>query len=160
MDQSHMYKAPILVFSIILVAVKVNIVLPDEVQSRSLADKLRRIDFLGSLTLVTAVGTPLLAFNLKTSEEMPWSDPLICGLLASGVVSTILFVLVEKYFASYPVMPVRLIVQRTPLAVSIANLFGSISAFSMVSMVSVPFACIFSTHFSIDIQRAPRMFVS
>ena len=135
-----------MIFSFIVVATKVNIILPDEVQSRTLTDKLRRIDFLGSLTLVTAVGSFLLAFNLKTSEEMPWSDPLICGLLVSSVISIILFALVEKYWAPYPVMPVRLIVQRTPLAVSIANLFGSISAFSMASVDSVPCAP-YSNHF-------------
>ncbi|KAK2466351.1 hypothetical protein APHAL10511_001993 [Amanita phalloides] len=124
---------PLLVFSIALVAIKVNIVLPHEVQNRSLTDKLRRIDFLGSLALVTAVGTFLLAFSLKASEEMHWSDPLICGLFITSIISTVLFVVVEKHFAPYPVMPVHLITQRTPLSVSVANFFASITAYSMAS---------------------------
>lgn len=135
-------QAPILVFSIVLVTMKVNIVLPDEVQSRSLADRLRRIDFLGSLTLVTAVGSFLLAFDLKTSEEMLWSDPLICGFLITAIISTVLFVIVEKYFAPFPVMPIRLITKRTPLAVSLTNFFGSVSAFSMIYNVPLYFTAV------------------
>ncbi|KIY49534.1 MFS general substrate transporter [Fistulina hepatica ATCC 64428] len=125
---------PILIFSIVLVAWKVNIVLPYEVQNQSLADKLRRIDIFGSLTLVTTVGCLLLGFSLKTMEEIPWSHPLIWGLFVASVVFGVLFVLVEKHWAPYPVMPLRLMVQRTPLAVCIANFVSSATAFSMVSL--------------------------
>jgi len=116
----------------VLVATKVNIRLPDDVHNQRLSDKLRRMDFLGSLTLVGAVGCLLLGFGLKTAEEMEWSDPLIAGLLMASVIFGLLFVLVEKYWAPYPVMPLRLITQRTPLAVSISNFLTSMSAFSMV----------------------------
>jgi hypothetical protein len=98
-------------------------------------DKLRRIDYLGSLTLVGAVGCLLLAFSLKTTEEMEWSHTLIWSLLVASVISCVLFIWVEKDWASDPVMPIRLITQRTPCAVSVANLFASISAFSMVCPV-------------------------
>ncbi|KAF8639934.1 hypothetical protein AX17_001184 [Amanita inopinata Kibby_2008] len=135
-------QTPILLFSFILVAIKVNIVLPDEVQNQSLADRLRRIDFLGSLTLVMAVGSSLLALSLKTSEEMPWSDPLIWGLLVTSIASTASFILVETYWAPFPVMPIRLITQRTPLAVSVSNLLASISAFSMIYNVPLYFSAV------------------
>lgn len=132
-------QAPILLFSFVLVATKVNIKLPDEVQNQRLSDKLRRIDYLGSLTLVGAVGCLLLGFSLKSTEEMAWSDPIIVVLLASSVIFGFLFVLVEKYWAPFPVMPLRLITQRTPLAVSMSNLFMSMSAFSMVSYHAIYF---------------------
>ena len=125
-----------LIFSIVVVATKVNIQLPDEIQNQSLSDKLRRIDFFGSLTLVGAVGCLLLGFSLKSTEEMEWSNPLIIGLLIASVIFGVFFVLVEKYWAPFPVMPLRLMTQRTPLAVSISNLFLSMSAFSMVSSMS------------------------
>ncbi|PFH52884.1 hypothetical protein AMATHDRAFT_1920 [Amanita thiersii Skay4041] len=131
-------QAPILAFSFILVALKVNIELPDEVRYRSLQDRLQRIDVLGCLTLVTTVGSLLLSFSLKTSEELPWSHPIVCGLFTISFISTILFVLVEKYWAVFPVMPIRLITKRTPLAVSLSNLLTSISAFSMASLYNVP----------------------
>jgi len=126
-----------LIFSFVVVATKVNIKLPDDIQNQSLSDKLRRIDFFGSLTLVGAVGCLLLGFSLKSTEEMQWSNPLIIGLLVASVVFGFFFVLVEKHWAPYPVMPLRLMTQRTPLAVSISNLLLSMSAFSMVS--SMPY---------------------
>lgn len=129
---ANSHKTPVLIFSFVVVATKVNITLPDSVQNQSLSDKLMRIDYLGSLTLVGAVGCLLLGFSLKSTEEMEWTHPLIVGLLSASVVFTGLFVWVEKFWAPFPVMPLRLVTQRTPLAVSISNLLTSMSAFSMV----------------------------
>ena len=117
----------------VVVALKVNIKLSDEIESQSLAQKVKKIDFVGSFTLVGSVGCMLLGFSLKTAEEIPWNSPTIVGLFLASVIFTATFVLSQKYWASYPVMPLRLISQRTPLAVSMANLFASMSAFSMVS---------------------------
>lgn len=114
-------------------AVKVNIQLPTDVQNERVIDKLRRIDFLGSLTLVGTIGCLLLGFSLKTTEELPWSHQLVWGLFIASAVCGVLFVLVEARWAPYPVMPLRLITRRTPLAVSLGNLFCSISAYSTVS---------------------------
>lgn len=124
--------------SFILVALKVNIKLPEEIQNESTYSKLRRIDFLGSFMLVGAVAGMLLGFSLKTTEELPWSHPLIWGLFCSSAFFWAGFILVEAHWTPYPVMPLRLITQRTPLAVSIANLLGSMSAFSMVSSKKLP----------------------
>ncbi|GLB33632.1 putative sugar (and other) transporter [Lyophyllum shimeji] len=129
-------QAPLLMFSFVVVATKVNIPLPCTVRQQSLSDKLRRVDVLGSATLATTVGCLLLGFSVKTSEELPWSHPLIYCLLIASVVFGVAFVLVEKHWAPYPVMPLRLMTQRTPLAVSISNLLTSISAFS--TMYNVP----------------------
>jgi CHASE2 domain-containing sensor protein len=115
-----------------VVATKVNIQLPSEVQNQSLSDRLRRIDLLGSITLVGMVGCLLLGFSVKTTERLPWTHPLIYGLLIASFVFLVSFILVEKYWALYPVMPLRLMTQRTPLAVSISNLLTSMTAFSMV----------------------------
>jgi hypothetical protein len=116
----------------ILVSIKVDIPIPEEVRSLPLHTKLRRIDFLGSLTLVLTVGSLLLGLSLKSTEELPWSHPLIWGLISASGLWGIIFVLVESRVAAYPVMPIRLIKQRTPLAISFANLFASAAAFSML----------------------------
>jgi uncharacterized membrane protein len=121
-----------LLFSFVLVAIKVNIPLPDEVAKQPMRDRLRRIDYLGSLTLVATIGSLLLGISLKSTEELAWSHPLISGLLSTSVISAVCFILVEKYWAPFPVMPLRLISRRTPLAVSLNNLLSSMSAFSMV----------------------------
>jgi hypothetical protein len=122
----------VFIFSLLVVAVKVNIELPHEVQGQALSDKLRRIDVLGSLTLVGTIGCLLLGFNLKTTEELPWSHPLIYGLFIGCFILMTLFIFVERYWAPYPVMPLRLMTQRTTLAVAISNLLTSMTAFSMV----------------------------
>ena len=116
----------------ILVSIKVNIPLPEEVRSLSLRTKLQRIDFLGSLTLVLTVGSLLLGLSLKSTEELPWSHPLIWGLISASGVWGVVFVVVETMVAAYPVMPIRLVKQRTPLAVAFANFFASVAAFSML----------------------------
>ncbi|KAK0242459.1 vacuolar amino acid permease [Armillaria nabsnona] len=136
------FQTPLLLFSFILVSVKVNIQLPYEVQNQTLYEKLRRIDGMGSLTLVGTVGCLLLGFSLKTTEEMPWSHPIIYGLFIASAVFGVLFILVEKYWSPYPVMPLRLITQRTPLSVSIANLFGSMAAFSMLYNIPLYFSAV------------------
>ncbi|KAL1735804.1 major facilitator superfamily domain-containing protein [Schizophyllum commune] len=131
---AFLLQIPILIFSFVLVAWKVNIVLPSEVQSLPLKEKLLRIDFGGSITLVIMVGSLLLGFSLKTTEEMPWSSPLIVGLFVTSAVFAVAFLVVEKYWAHSPVMPLRLLKQRTALAVSLNNLVSSMAAFSMVRL--------------------------
>lgn len=122
--------------SFILVAVKVSIPLPPAIQEQSLFDRIKRMDFFGSVTLVGTVGSLLLGFSLKTTEDLPWSNSLIYGLFIASAIFCVLFVLVESRWAPYPVMPLHLITQRTPLAVSLTNFFGSAVAFSMVSHLS------------------------
>jgi len=53
-----------------------------------------------------------------------------------------MFIAVEKYVAPYPVMPLRLITQRTPLAVSMSNFFGSMAAFSALYNVPLYFTAV------------------
>lgn len=125
-------QVPILALSMILVSINVNIPLPEEVRSLPLRTKLGRIDFLGSLTLVLTVGCLLFGLSLKSTEELPWSHPLIWGLISASGIWGIIFVVVETRVATYPVMPIRLIKQRTPLAVSFANFFACAAAFSML----------------------------
>ncbi|KAK7695684.1 hypothetical protein QCA50_000320 [Cerrena zonata] len=139
---AFLFQMPILVFSFLLVTAKVSIRLPDEIQNQPLRAKLRRIDFLGSITLVSTVGCLLLGLSMKSTEELPWSHPLVWGLLIASVVWGVVFVLVEAHWAPYPVMPIRLVTQRTPLAVSLSNFFGSAAAFSMIYNVPLYFSAV------------------
>ncbi|RDB22561.1 Multidrug resistance protein fnx1 [Hypsizygus marmoreus] len=135
-------QAPLLMFSFIVVAIKVNIPLSAEIRQQSLSDKLRRLDVLGAIMLAVTVGCLLLGFSLKSEEELPWSHPLIYSLLLASVVFGFIFVLVEKYWAPYPVMPLRLMTQRTPVAVSISNLLTSMTAFSMLYNIPLYFSAV------------------
>ncbi|KAF8586896.1 vacuolar amino acid permease [Ramaria rubella] len=139
---AFLLQIPLLLVSIIIVAVKVNIQLPSEIQALSKRDTLRRIDWLGSLTLVSAVGSLLLGVSLKTAEDIPWSDPLVWGLLVMSVISTVLFVLVEARWSSEPVLPMRLLMQRTPMAVALVNFFSGVTGFSMLYNVPLYFSAV------------------
>ncbi|TFY79402.1 hypothetical protein EWM64_g4611 [Hericium alpestre] len=139
---AFLFQIPILVFSIVLVTLKVSIEVPPEIKNQDLRSKLRRMDFFGSATLVGTVGCLLLGFDLKSTEDMPWTHPLIIGLFISSVIFGALFVLVESQWAPFPVMPLRLITNRTPLSVSLACFFGSMSAFSMIYNVPLYFSAV------------------
>lgn len=118
-----------------VVAVKVNIPLSDEVQFRPLSDKLRRIDYLGSITLAGTIGCFLLAVDFGVTDEMQWTHPLVVFLFAAAALFAFSFLMIEKHWAPYPVIPLRLVSQRVPLAISLSNLLLSMSVFSMVSRV-------------------------
>jgi hypothetical protein len=151
---------PILAFSFIMVALKVSIPLSPDVEKQSLYSKMRRMDFAGSATLAAAIGCLLLGFSLKSTESLPWSHPLVYGLFIASAIFGTLFIVVEAHWSPYPVMPLYLITQRTPLAVSLSNLFGCMAAFSMVRLrrpmqllrltsyiqiYNVPLVCLFWT---------------
>lgn len=139
---AFLFQIPVLLVSFILIVVKVDIPLPPAVRSLSVRTKLRRIDYLGSLTLILTIISLLLGLSLKSTEELPWSHPVVWGLItASGVWATC-FAIVEAKVAVYPVMPLRLIKMRTPLAVSLANFFGSAAAFSMIYNVPLYFSAV------------------
>lgn len=139
---AFLLQMPVLLFSYILVIAKVNIKLPDEIANQPIRAKLQRIDGFGSLTLVGTVGCLLLGLSLKSTEELAWSSPIVWGLLLASCVWGVLFILVESCWAPYPVMPMRLVTQRTPLAVSLCNFFGSMAAFSMIYNVPLYFSAV------------------
>jgi hypothetical protein len=114
------FQIPVVAISFVLVALKVDIKLPN--QAATTREKLARVDWLGSFTIVGTVGSLLLGFSLKTGEELPWAHPWVWGLLVASVVFGLCFIIVETKIAKEPVLPMRLLFRRTPLAVALANL--------------------------------------
>ncbi len=91
---------------------------------------MKRIDYLGSLTLTIGVASLLLGLTLKSAEEFPFSHPWVWGLLITSVIGLTAFVLTEVYWSSEPLMPMRLLLQRTPFSVAWSNFTTSIVVFS------------------------------
>src|SRR5258708_1378219 len=106
--------------SLLLISTNVNIALPH--RPLTLRQKLGRIDWLGSVTLVFAVGCLLLGLTLKSIDELEWSDVRVWGLLAGSAVSWFAFVVAEVWLSPEPVMPMGILGSRTPLAVAITYL--------------------------------------
>jgi len=139
---AFLIQIPLMVIAFFIISWKVNIPLPPGVRESSLREKMRRIDYLGALSLVAFVGCFLLPLALKNTEELPWNHPLIWGLFAASAVALIGFVLAESKWSEYPVLPLRLIRQRTPLSVALTNFFGSVVSFSMLYNIPMYFVAV------------------
>jgi len=109
---------------------------------------LARIDYLGSLTLVLAVGSLLVSISFKTSstkgsgDDYRWSDPFIWGLLVASAIMTIVFILVEGFYSPEPILPLRMLVRRTPSAVALSSLFMVINQFSILYNIPLFFSAV------------------
>lgn len=115
-----LFQIPILLMSAVVITYKVNIKLPETKQTAR--QKLARIDYAGSFTLVVCIGCLLLGLSLKTSEDLSWGSSIVIGLLCGSAVFAVAFVYVEARWAPEPVMPLRLLSMRTPLFVALSNL--------------------------------------
>ncbi|WVR05157.1 hypothetical protein IAU60_002169 [Kwoniella sp. DSM 27419] len=109
---------------------------------------MRRIDYLGSLTLIPSVGALLLAMSFKTSDTKPngqdyaFSDPLIWGLLVVSGLCTLAFILVEGYYAPEPILPLGLLTRRTPLAVALSSFLMVTGQFSVLYNIPLFFTVV------------------
>jgi MFS family permease len=117
---AFLFQIPLLVGAFTLVSIHVNIVIPKA--PLTLKQKLRRIDWLGSFTLIICVGSLLLGFSLKGTEELEWRDPWVWGLLLTSFIFLIAFIGVEAKISPEPIMPMSLLLSRTPFAVALTNL--------------------------------------
>jgi hypothetical protein len=73
---------------------------------------IKRIDWLGSFVMVT--GAVLLLLGLQMGGvEHAWSSPIILSFIIAGGSLAIVFILVEWKLAKYPLMPLRVLSNRT-----------------------------------------------
>ncbi|KAG8990251.1 hypothetical protein FRB94_011360 [Tulasnella sp. JGI-2019a] len=118
----------------------VNVKLP--VQPQTTREKLARIDYLGSFTLVIGVGAFLLAVTLIGSEGLPWIHPLVLGLFTSSGVFITAFITVENFVSKEPIVPLRLLREKTPLAIAVVNLTVFFVSYSLMYNVPVYFIAV------------------
>lgn len=86
--------------------------------------KLRRIDFLGSISLALTIVGFLLVLDLG-GQKVPWGHPAIWILLTLSVTLGLLFLFIEGYVAREPIFPLQLLVHR---AVVTTYLVGALQA--------------------------------
>jgi EmrB/QacA subfamily drug resistance transporter len=84
---------------------------------------------LGGLTLVTG-GLFSLVFGLSHAETTAWSNPYTIGFLILGVVLLASFAFFETR-AKYPLLPLRIVLNRTRGGSMLAMLFASIGIFGV-----------------------------
>lgn len=137
---AFLIQVPICVLHFAIVAWKVNI--PSG--PGSMKEKIKRIDFLGALTLVSAISLILLGLSLG-GNQLPWGAPLVYGSLIAGGVLVAVFLLVEQYVAREPLLPLRVLFNRTPLFVSLGNFCVTISQFGILYNVPTYFSAVEQT---------------
>lgn len=113
LSRSFYIQSPLAIIAILLVFWKFETPEPSlsVYKPVSRLKKLRRVDFLGSLTLAITITGFLLAFALG-GQKIPWTHPIIWVLLSSSAGFGIIFLVVEAYFAQEPIFPLRLMVHR------------------------------------------------
>jgi MFS family permease len=82
-----------------------------EIESVKIMNKLRRIDFLGTGLLSASVTTLMLVLELA-GQKLPWNDPIIFGLIATSLITGILFLITETCWVAEPVFPLHLLRNR------------------------------------------------
>ncbi|TKA26800.1 hypothetical protein B0A50_04246 [Salinomyces thailandicus] len=93
--------------------------------------KIKRVDFLGALTLVTTLVLLLLGLN-SGGNLVPWNHPLVYVSLPLSGVSLALFIYVEERVASEPIIPVRLLLNRSVMAALLTNWFITMAVYSLL----------------------------
>ncbi|MCJ1459856.1 hypothetical protein MMC28_010235 [Mycoblastus sanguinarius] len=81
---------------------------------------IRRVDFLGSLLLITTLVLLLLGLN-SAGNTLPWDHPLTIAAFAAFALSFCVFVLVETRIAAEPILPLRLFLNGTVASVCMTN---------------------------------------
>jgi MFS family permease len=126
-------QVPLVIVSAILVYITVKI--PPKVSSKS---KLSRIDFLGAFSLTITLVLFLLGLN-SGGNIVPWNHPLVLISLPLSFVSLLVFIYIEANIASEPIIPVRLLINRTVAATCLTNWFSTMSIFMVTFYIPIFF---------------------
>ena len=91
----------------------------------------KRIDFLGAISLITTLVLLLLGLN-SGGNIVPWTHPLVLTTLPLSAVSLAAFIYIESKIATEPVIPVRLLLNRTVLSACLTNWLTTMCTFAVL----------------------------
>ncbi|KAI5464028.1 major facilitator superfamily-domain-containing protein [Mariannaea sp. PMI_226] len=98
----------------------------------------KRVDFLGAFLLVVAISVQLLGLSLG-GNELPWGSPWVVGALVGSVALFALFLSVESRTTAIPIIPLRLLHGRLPIATQVANVCAGMAAYGYLFMLPLFF---------------------
>jgi len=123
---AFLIQVPIVMASGVLVWYLVDV--PPKISNKSL---LARIDYGGAFLTVGFLVLVLLGLNAG-GNLVPWTDPLVLTTIPLGVAMLGALVWWERR-AMQPIIPVRLLVDRTVLTACITNFLGYVFRFPLVA---------------------------
>ncbi|KAF7550697.1 hypothetical protein G7Z17_g5540 [Cylindrodendrum hubeiense] len=98
----------------------------------------KRVDFVGSFLLVLAVSVQLVGLSLG-GNELPWGSPWVIGSLAGSIVLFGLFLFTESNTTAIPIIPLRLLHGRLPIATQVTNICAGMAAYGYLFMLPLFF---------------------
>ncbi|KAK3838636.1 MAG: major facilitator superfamily domain-containing protein [Linnemannia elongata] len=104
----------------------------------SFKEKVKRIDILGSITLVAGLVLVLLPLNWGGSTYA-WNSPLVIGLFCAGFAVLFIFCMIEWKQATEPIIPFRLFKNRTNVAVFASSFFLGMGFFGVMFFMPLYF---------------------
>ncbi|KAG0346860.1 hypothetical protein BG004_000665 [Podila humilis] len=120
--------------SLTFIAIFLNLPIP----KGTFAEKIKRVDFLGSSVLVLAVILILLPLSWGGSKY-PWNSGVVIGLLCAGFLCTGLFVLVEWKVPKEPTLPIHIFKIRNLWSVYGSLFVGGMAFFSILFYMPIYF---------------------
>ncbi|KAG9844015.1 putative major facilitator superfamily transporter, partial [Aureobasidium melanogenum] len=101
-------------------------------------ERIKRVDFLGAITLCTALVLLLLGLN-SGGNIVPWNHPLVYVSLPLSGLALVAFVYVEDKVAKEPVIPIRLLLHRTVASACLTNWFLTMAVYALFYYVPIYF---------------------
>ncbi|KAK4093087.1 hypothetical protein Purlil1_2244 [Purpureocillium lilacinum] len=98
----------------------------------------KRVDVSGALLLVAAISIQLVGLSLG-GNELPWTSPWVIGSLVGSVMLFAVFFRVEATTSAIPVIPLRMLKGRLPVATQIANVCAGMAAYAYLFMLPLFF---------------------
>ncbi|KZF24814.1 MFS general substrate transporter [Xylona heveae TC161] len=98
----------------------------------------KRVDFFGALVLVFAISTQLLGLSLG-GNKFPWTSPWVIGALIGSILLFAAFFVIEAKTSAIPIIPLRMLRGRLPVATQIANVCAGLAAYGFLFMLPLFF---------------------
>lgn len=130
---AFLIQVPFTIVSAIAVYFVVNIPVKETAKSQ-----IRRVDFLGASTLCLSLVLFLLGVN-SGGNVVPWTHPLVLVTLPLSAVFLALFIYVEEKVAAEPIIPVRLLLNRTVASACLTNWFTTMAVFTLLFYIPIFF---------------------
>ena len=128
---AFLVQMPLLILGAVMVFFTVKI--PIKKTERS---ALKRVDFLGSFTLTCAMVLFLLGLNTG-GNVLPWTHPLILTALPLSFAFLLIFIYVEEVKALEPMIPIRLLLDRTVASACLSYWFMFMAYFALTYYIPV-----------------------
>ena len=97
---------------------------------------LKRVDYLGSLILTCALVLFLVGLNTG-GNVLPWTHPLVLTALPLSLVFLLIFIYVEEKIALEPIIPIRLLLNRTVASACLSYWFVFMAYFGLTYYLPV-----------------------